>query len=91
MLNIGLGELLVVLLIAYVIVGPRDLPNVARWLGRQVRRIRRAGREFRELSGWDELVSAGGEAEQAVKDAAKEADPAGLTEEISGKPRDREP
>ena len=73
MLNIGLGELLVVLLIAYLIVGPRDLPKVGRWLGRQVRRVRRVNREFREASGWDDLVSAADEVRGEVTDAAEEA------------------
>ena len=68
MLNIGLGELLVVLLIAFLVVGPRDLPRVGRWLGRQVRRIRRMNREFREMSGWDDLVSAADDVSREVKD-----------------------
>ena len=40
MFNIGFAELLLVLIIAYVIVGPKDLPKVARWLGRMVRYAR---------------------------------------------------
>ena len=40
MFNIGVGEILIVLVVAFVIVGPDDLPKVARWLGRQVRRPR---------------------------------------------------
>ena len=43
MFNIGFAELLLVLIIAYVIVGPKDLPKVARWLGRMVKRARQQG------------------------------------------------
>ena len=83
MLNIGLGELLVVLLIAFLVVGPRDLPRVGRWLGRQVRRIRRVNREFREASGWDDLVSAADDVQHEVKAAAAQADLSGTAEEVS--------
>ena len=81
MLNIGFGELLVVLLIAYVIVGPRDLPRIARWLGRQVRRIRRMNREFREISGWNDLVSGSEDVRREVQEAVRDADISGVTEE----------
>ena len=31
MFNIGFSELLLVLLVAFLVVGPKDLPKVARW------------------------------------------------------------
>lgn len=83
LLNIGLGELLVVLLIAFLVVGPRDLPRVGRWLGKQVRRIRRVNREFREVSGWDDLVAATDDVRSEVKAAAAQADLSGTAEEVS--------
>ena len=55
MFNIGFAELLLVLVIAYVIVGPKDLPKVARWLGRMVRRARQLIRELKEEVGWNEM------------------------------------
>lgn len=39
MFNIGFSELLLVLLVAFLVVGPKDLPKVARWLGRTVKKI----------------------------------------------------
>ena len=36
-------------------VGPEDLPKVARWLGRAVRRIRSVVKELKAESGWNEL------------------------------------
>ena len=36
-------------------VGPEDLPKVARWLGRAVRRIRSVIKELKAESGWNEL------------------------------------
>ncbi len=43
------------LLIAFLVVGPKDLPRVARWLGRLVRKMRLLIREVRKETGWDDL------------------------------------
>ena len=43
------------LLIAFLVVGPKDLPRVARWLGRMVRKARALVREVKKETGWDEL------------------------------------
>ena len=43
------------LLIAFLVVGPKDLPKVARWLGRMVRKMRQLIREVKKETGWDEL------------------------------------
>ena len=53
--NIGFAELLLVLLIAFLVVGPKDLPRVARWLGRMVKKMRQLIREVKKETGWDEL------------------------------------
>ncbi|WP_010233619.1 twin-arginine translocase TatA/TatE family subunit [Clostridium arbusti] len=37
MFNIGLGELILILLIAFIVVGPQDLPKVARALARTLK------------------------------------------------------
>ena len=42
-------------MIAFVVVGPQDLPKVARWLGRMVRHIRLLLREVKEQIGINEL------------------------------------
>ena len=88
MLNIGLGELIVVLLIAYVIVGPRDLPRVGRWLGRRLKRIRQFNREFRTASGWDDFVSASHDVRCEMKSAADQSDLSGTAHTVS---RDSKP
>ena len=55
MFNIGAGELILVLLVAFFIVGPDDLPKVARWLARQLKVLRRWIRELKKETGWDEV------------------------------------
>ena len=55
MFNIGFAELLLILLIAFVVVGPKDLPKVARALGRFVKYIRKMIEEVKRESGLDEV------------------------------------
>jgi len=46
-LNLGLTEILTVLVVAIVVVGPERLPTVVRWLGRQYGKLMRASDELR--------------------------------------------
>lgn len=57
MFNIGFAELLLILLIAFVVVGPKDLPKIARALGRFVKYIRNMIEEVKRESGLDEVES----------------------------------
>ena len=63
--NIGFWELILVLLIAFLVVGPKDLPKVARWLGRMVKKVKQLIRDVKKETGWDEL-------EKEVKDTRKD-------------------
>jgi Tat protein translocase TatB subunit len=47
-MGIGLGEILVILLAALVVVGPKRLPALARTLGAGLRELRRGMRELQE-------------------------------------------
>lgn len=48
MFGIGIGELIVIMIIAFVVVGPEKLPGIARSLGKGLYEIRRATDEVRE-------------------------------------------
>ena len=72
--NIGFAELLLVLVIAYVIVGPKDLPRVARWLGRMVRRARQLIREIKSEVGWDEMMAETEDVRRDIDATLKETD-----------------
>lgn len=48
MFNIGFGELVVILLVAFLVVGPKDLPKLARTLAKGIRKLRRLMGELRE-------------------------------------------
>ena len=56
MLNLGMMEILLVLAVAFLVVGPKDLPKVARWIARQVKSIKKLVREIKKETGWDEFA-----------------------------------
>lgn len=74
MFNIGAGEILLVLVVAFVIVGPDDLPKVARWLGRMVRKLRTLIRDIKAETGWDEVEKEVREVQKDVKQTVREMD-----------------
>jgi TatA/E family protein of Tat protein translocase len=56
MFGIGLPELFLIGLVALVVVGPKNLPQTLRAIGRGVREFQRASRELRQEAGFDEVV-----------------------------------
>lgn len=47
--GIGFSEILIIMLITLVVVGPEKIPDVARMLGKGVREVRRASNLFRDM------------------------------------------
>ena len=74
MFNIGMMELILVLGVAFLVVGPKDLPKVARWLGRQVRNIRKLIREVKKETGWDEFAKEFKDTKDDIQQTFREAD-----------------
>ena len=74
MFNIGMFEIILVLLVAFLVVGPKDLPKVARWLGRQFKAIRKLIREFKQETGWNEFAKEFKDTESDLKESFKDAD-----------------
>ena len=48
MFGIGLPELVMILVVALIVLGPQRLPEVARMLGRAYAQLRRASEEFQQ-------------------------------------------
>ena len=75
MFNMGSGELILILLVAFLIVGPKDLPKVARALGRAVRYIKAMFEEFKEETGLDETLEELKDTERDIATTMREIDP----------------
>lgn len=82
MFNIGPLELIVILMVALLVVGPRRLPQFGRQIGKSLREFRRATDEVRysfEASLDDETIEDG------------DAPPNGEPAQVASKPRRRDP
>ncbi|MDI3285299.1 Sec-independent protein translocase protein TatB [Polyangium sp. 15x6] len=56
MFGLSFGEMVMVVLVAIVVVGPRHLPSMMRTAGQWVTRIRRMSTDLRAQSGIDQLL-----------------------------------
>ena len=74
MFNIGMLELVLVLAVAFLVVGPKDLPKVARWLARQLKSIKKLIRQIKQETGWDEFAKEFKDVADDVKSTVKDAD-----------------
>ena len=74
MFNIGAAELILLLLIAFIVVGPKDLPRIARFLGRLVRRARTIIKEIKNETGFDEVEAELNETKRDIEKTMKDAD-----------------
>lgn len=74
MFNLGMMEILLVLAVAFLVVGPKDLPKVARWLARQIKSVKKIIREIKKETGWDEFAKEFKDVADDVKSTVKDAD-----------------
>jgi TatA/E family protein of Tat protein translocase len=57
MFGIGMPEMLLILAIALIVIGPKKLPDLAKSLGRAMREFKRATSDFKETLAGDEDFS----------------------------------
>ncbi|RYE82137.1 MAG: hypothetical protein EOO75_21150, partial [Myxococcales bacterium] len=56
MFGVSFGEAVLLVLLAIVVIGPRDLPKMMRSLGQNVNKLRKAAINLRDQSGIDEIL-----------------------------------
>ena len=73
--NIGFAELILILLVAFLIVGPKDLPKVARSLGRFVKYLKVKWAEFIEETDMADTIEEIKGVSKDLKSTLREVDP----------------
>ena len=73
MFDIGWSEMAIIMVLALIVIGPRDLPRVARTVGQWVRKGRMLAREFQ--NSLDDMVR-----ETELEDVKKEIEKVGRTD-----------
>jgi sec-independent protein translocase protein TatB len=58
--GLSFGELCVLVIVAIVVIGPKDMPKVLRRAGQMAGKLRRMANDLRVQSGIDEVLRAGG-------------------------------
>ncbi len=57
MFNLGMGELIVILAVALLVLGPKRLPEIATGLGKAIRDFKKATRDLQTQIDADETIS----------------------------------
>lgn len=73
--NIGPGELIIVLIIALIVVGPGKLPDVGSALGKSIREFRKAATDVKETTSLEAPAPAAAPAPATPAPAAAVAEP----------------
>ena len=73
MFGIGMPEMLLILAIALIVIGPKKLPDLAKSLGRAMREFKKATNEFKETMHIDGEMEDVKKAFSGISDDVKEA------------------
>ena len=68
MFSFGMNEILIILAVALVVVGPKKLPDLAKTLGKGMREVRKATEDIKQSFTEDETYKEFKKASESVKD-----------------------
>ena len=73
MFGLGMPEILLILAIALMVIGPKKLPDLAKTLGRAMGEFKRAAQDFKRSIDMEETVKTFEEPSKPLRDTLKEA------------------
>lgn len=73
MFGIGMPEMIVILVLALIVIGPKKLPDLAKSLGRAMREFKKATSEFKETIQLESELSEVKETFKDISDEVKDA------------------
>lgn len=73
MFGLGMPEILLILAIALMVIGPKKLPDLAKTLGRAMGEFKRAAQDFKKSIDMEETVREFEEPSKTLRDTLKEA------------------
>jgi sec-independent protein translocase protein TatB len=65
--GLGLGEIIIIILVALVVIGPKDLPKMLRKVGKWAGKLRRMAADLRAQSGIDDALRSEGLADDLAE------------------------
>lgn len=74
MFNIGAGELFIIFLVAFFIVGPKDLPKVIKGLKSALQTVKSLIKDLKAETGWDDIVKEISDTKEEVTGTIKSLD-----------------
>lgn len=80
MFNIGMGELFILLFLAFVVVGPKDLPKVARAIARFIKMVNRTMVQMKEAILMEDEIAELDQDLKEVETEVRKANPAKMVE-----------
>ena len=83
MFGVGTSELIIILMIALLILGPKEIPKIARTLGRGMREIQRAKDELRKNIEFEDDTAS--EIKTELKEIKKAVKNTGFNDEVDHK------
>jgi sec-independent protein translocase protein TatB len=89
MFGIGMAEFMVIMAVALIIVGPEDLPKVARWLAKAIKYLRRSIKDITAAINLDEEIREVKEAGAMLRETVHDINPiSGITDELNAVKRE---
>ncbi len=75
MFTVGIGELIIILLIAFLVVGPKDLPKIARTVAKAIKKVKLISEDLKEAINLDDEIDEVKEIKNSINKTIDDVNP----------------